>query len=81
MKRLIEKNKTYRIPHSSGDTDLYQVIDITKDSVKMKDLKKNKTKTFNKSSFQKRLDAGEIYVEAEINKNLVAVLKELILYI
>jgi hypothetical protein len=62
--RLIEKNKTYRIPKGDGDTDLFQVLDVTSNKLKLKNLKTNQTKIVNKSNFQKRLDAGEIYVSA-----------------
>jgi ribosomal protein S4E len=72
-KRMIEKNRTYRIPRGD-ETDLFHVLEIGSDSLKLKNLKTNRTETVNKSNFQKRLDAGEIYVSA----NLFNVLRRLV---
>lgn len=63
--RMIEKNKTYRILRKDGGTDLFHVLEITGDKIKLKNLRTDSVKTVNKSNFQKRLDAGEIYVSAE----------------
>ena len=73
MDRLIEKNKTYRIPKGDGTTELLHVLSIG-DNLKVTDLGSGKTKTMDKAAFQKRLNAGEIYVSAE----LIDVLKKLI---
>lgn len=73
MDRLIEKNRTYRIPHENGETKLYQVLEVGK-SLKVKDLKSGTVKQMDRSSFQKRLNAGEIYVSA----NLIEVLKKIV---
>ena len=42
MERLIEKNRTYRIPKENGETELYHVLE-TGSSLKVKDLKTNGT--------------------------------------
>ena len=73
MERLIEKDRTYRIPKENGETDLYQVVSIGNE-LRLKNIKTGTIKNVNKSNFQKRLDAGEIYVSA----NLIDVLKKLI---
>ena len=75
MKRLIEKNRTYRIPRHDGTTELLHVISVG-DTLKVMDLTTKKTKTMNKEAFQKRLDAGEIYVSA--NAHLIEVLYDLL---
>ena len=79
MDRLIEKNKTYRIPRKDGSTDLIQVLLIIGDSIKVRDLKKDIIKILKKSTFEKDLDEGRIYVSAENRrKRIISVLKKLI---
>lgn len=77
MERLIEKNKTYRIPRKDGTADLYQVLLIIGDSIKVKDLKKNVIKIFKKAPFQKDLNEGLIYVEACRKNTLIKALRKL----
>lgn len=64
MERVIEKNRTYRIPKENGETDLYHVLETGR-SLKVKDLKTNKIKNIDKQNFQTRLNQGEIYVSAK----------------
>jgi len=79
MDRLIEKNKTYRIPRKDGSTDLIQVLLIIGDSIKVRDLKKDIIKILKKSTFEQDLDEGRIYVSAENRrKRIISVLKKLI---
>jgi hypothetical protein len=79
MDRLIEKNKTYRIPKKDGSTDLIQVLLILGDSIKVKDLKKNIIKILKKSTFEKDLDEGRIYVSAENRRErIISALKKII---
>ena len=79
MDRLIEKNKTYRIPRKDGSTDLIQVLLIIGDSIKVRDLKKDIIKILKKSTFERDLDEGRIYVSAENRrKRIISVLKKLI---
>lgn len=68
MRRLIEKNKTYRIvDKKTGKTSLFHVHDMHENFLHLKDLSTNKLKKFNRSDFQKKLDAGKIYVSAELD--------------
>ena len=76
MERLIEKNRTYRIPKENGETDLYHVLE-TGSSLKVKDLKTNKIKNIDKQNFQTRLDQGEIYVSAKQHNTKAVLLKVL----
>ena len=65
MDRQIEKNKTYRIRNGS-QYNLFHVLEIGQDTLKLKDLKTDLVKDVKKAPFQKALDAGNIYVSAEI---------------
>jgi hypothetical protein len=67
MNRLIEKNKTYRIPHK-GKTSLFRVLDITSNKIKVLDLKNNKKYSMSRDIFQDGLDLGTIYVSATFHK-------------
>jgi hypothetical protein len=79
MDRLIERNKTYRIPKKDGSTDLIQVLLVLGDSIKVKDLNKGIIKILKKSTFEKDLDEGRIYVSAaNRRKRILSVLKKLI---
>ena len=71
MDRQIEKDKTYRIPHKDG-TDLLQVLSLG-EPLKVKNLKTGKIQEMSKQSFQKRLNAGEIYVSADLKEDLDAI--------
>jgi hypothetical protein len=67
MKRIVEKNKTYRIVNKkTGKTCLFHVQEIQDTFLRLKDLKSNEVKKFNRKSFETKLDAGEIYVSAAI---------------
>ena len=69
MDRMIEKNRTYRIPKEDGTTELLQVVDIGK-TLKVKDIKTNKIKSMDKQNFIQRLNEGEIFVSASLLKCL-----------
>jgi hypothetical protein len=75
MDRMIEKNRTYRIPKDDGTTDLLQVVEIGK-TLKVKDIKTNKIKSMDKQNFIKRLNEGEIYVSASILQCLKKIVAE-----
>lgn len=71
-KRLIEKNRTYRIPSEEGTT-LLRVTQIGSETITLEDLATGKTRTMDRGSFQADLDAGKIYVSA--SKELIAALE------
>lgn len=62
--RVLEKNKTYRIQHGQK-YNLFQILDIEGDTLKIKDLKRGTNKHVSKTSFQKKLDMGQIHVSAQ----------------
>lgn len=70
-KRLIEKNRTYRIPSDNGTT-LLKVTQIGSGTITLEDLTTGKTKTMDRGSFQADLDAGKIYVSASKEKLIAA---------
>jgi len=71
MDRIIEKNKTYRIPHN-GKTSLLRVLDLTSTKVKVLDLKTNKKYSVSLETFQDGLNLGTIYVSAEVVNFILA---------
>lgn len=75
MDRTIEKNRTYRIPKDNGDTELLQVVEMG-ETLKVKDIKTNKTKSMDKQNFINRLNAGEIYVSAVLIETIKECLKK-----
>ena len=65
MERLIEKNRTYRIPKEDGTTELLHVLSVG-ENVILKDVKTGNSRSIKRSTFQSRLDNGEIYVSASL---------------
>lgn len=65
MKRLLEKNRTYRVPRTGGGYDLYHLISVEADSITLRNQQTNKIENKNKKEFQSALDAGKIYVAAK----------------
>lgn len=63
MQRLIEKNKTYRIPYEDKTT-LLRVLKIGDSRIRIQDLKSGRVFSVSKNSFQKGIDEGTIYVSA-----------------
>jgi hypothetical protein len=65
MQRPIETDKTYRVKDSkTGGYRLWKVLEIGKSGLTIKDLATNSQFKIGKPDFQKRLDAGDIYVSA-----------------
>jgi hypothetical protein len=65
MRRMLEKNKTYRV-WSHGIEGLVQILDIGDKTIKVQDLVANKVKRVDKAEFQKLLDKGAITVSAAL---------------
>jgi hypothetical protein len=63
MEKEIRTTQTYRIEHN-GKFSLFEVIAIGKDKVKIRDLSAGTTHEVSRSSFQRRLDEGKIYVSS-----------------
>ena len=65
LQRLIEKDKTYRLPHGSTYC-LFKVLTIGPKDLKILDLKTNKATSFAKERFQKLLNEGVLRVSAKV---------------
>jgi len=77
MKRLLELDKTYRVPHENGETRLLKITNLSSKYVWFLDLKSKRKIKQSRPSFQKRLDSGEVYVSASMK--LISALKKLIM--
>jgi len=79
MKKMLELDRTYRIPREDGTT-LLRILKIEAKQLLLLDLKTKRKFKQNKASFQRRLDAGEIFVAASVTASvkLIAALTKLI---